>query len=87
MEAATTKILKVNSQLIRGIHTKKLPQIITKVCKFTRNTAITQKNCPEFLRKCASLLEIQQFGCISSKFAHFRDYLGQFFCWDTTTQL
>ena len=31
--------IKMNSQLIRGIHTKKLPQIIMKVCKFTRNTA------------------------------------------------
>ena len=57
---------------------KNLHQIITKVCKFTRNTAITQKYCPNCLRKCASLLEIQQFGCISSKIAHFCNYLGQF---------
>ena len=31
--------------------------------------------------------EIQQFGCISSKLAHFRKYLEQFFFWDTTSQL
>ena len=39
------------------------------------------------IRKCASLLEIQQFGCIFSKLAHFGNNLGQFFCWDTMAQL
>ena len=43
--------LKVKSQLSHGIPTKKLPQIITKVCKFTRNTAITQKKLPK-VPKC-----------------------------------
>ena len=50
------RFLKVNSQLSHGIPTKKLPQIITKVCKFTRNIAITYKKF--FCRDTTALLWI-----------------------------
>ena len=39
VELEKMQLLKVNSQLSHGIPTEKLPQIITKVCKFTKNTA------------------------------------------------
>ena len=38
------------------------------------------KNCPKWLQKCTSLLEIQSNCCISSKLAHFRIHFGLFFC-------